>query len=1768
MNSFVSSLSVSVLFLPLPLLFLLVSCWACRSYRIPRPLFLCSFFLLHDKQRSRSIVHIDTPMTFENGRPKDGGLLDLRMGTTERNFKCLTCQGNMTSCQGHFGHIELAKPVLHVGFVGVILKILRCVCFHCSSLLISPDNPRFVEVSNITDPKQRLEALRELCKTARTCTGGYQINEDAEKNGDVAAPPKKGCGGEQPNYRVEGRIKILIEWGANVELHTNDDRKGTLAPSKIHAIFKNITDNDCRALGMNPRWSRPDWMITTVLPVSPPCVRPSVAFNSQARSSDDLTFKLADIVKCNNQLKRLEIAGAAEHVLSDWTELLQYHVATLLDNELQGQPQSHQKSGKPIKSLRQRLVGKAGRVRGNLMGKRVDFSARTVITADPNLSIDQVGVPRSICHTLTYPERVTRYNIQKMRDLIANGPDQHPGALSIVRSDGVTVDLRWVAKASDVYIDYGYIVNRHVNDGDFVLFNRQPSLHKMSFMSHKIKVLPFSTFRMNLSVTAPYNADFDGDEMNLHVCQTQETRAEAQELMLVPWQIVSPQGNSPVIGIVQDTLLGAMKFTRRDCFMTRDVVYNVLMNFEAWDGQIPVPAILKPKPLWTGKQIFSLFCPKVNRRGTSNNHPDNEDSPISPTDTVVYIENGYLFHGIIDKRSLGTSAGSLIHIIWHERGPEECKMFLNTTQKVINSWLICHSFSVGVSDTIASNETLQSIADTIETAKGDVNKLIKMARTNKLERQPGRSNVETFESEVNTALNKATEKAGKSVQQSLRAQNSINAMVCAGSKGNNINICQIIACVGQQNVTGQRITTGFRNRTLPHFNKEDLGPEARGFVENSYLQGLTPQEFFFHAMGGREGLVDTAVKTATTGYTQRRLVKAMEDVMVRYDGTVRNSVGDIIEFLYGEDGMDGAQIEKQKMVLARLNNVQFRDMFEVDLTLPAEKLWYIDPDVREELKVDQEAHNLLREELRRLEEDRALIRRDICPSGDDDIFLPVNLHRLVTHARIKFRHDAHSVPLDPRVIISSVNELCEQLLVLRGEDETSRDAQHNATILFKIHFRSTFAVKRVLREFKLSLDAFKWLLGEVEHRFNKALAHPGEMVGPIAAQSIGEPTTQMTLNTFHYAGVSSKNVTLGVPRLTEIINVSKNAKTPSLTVYLRDEFAFDQQKAKAVLNKLEYTRLQDITERTEIYYDPVAQETTVEEDQEFVKMYFELPDEDFDFDNASPWMLRIVLNRQAKEDKHISNAEIAEKINTMYYPDLHCIFSNDNAKKLVLQVRMAGENAAEGGDDKNLDNSGEDEFLKSIQQSILEQITLRGVNKITKVFMREEKVKEFLPDGSYQEKRKRFILDTEGVNLLEVLAVDEVDSVNTVSNDIIEIFSVLGIEAARASILNELRAVISFGGSYVNYRHLAMLVDIMTYRGYLMSITRHGINRVDTGPLMRCSFEETVEILYDAAVFAESDHLLGVTENIMLGQLIPGGTGAFDLLLNTDMLKKYAAEVNDMPTVSDLWNQDGGATTPSMDFGAHAMSPQMHGFETPMGMFSPDHDGFDQSHGAGGFGGGDNPSYSPTSPSYSPTSPSYSPTSPSYSPTSPSYSPTSPSYSPTSPSYSPTSPSYSPTSPSYSPTSPSYSPTSPSYSPTSPSYSPTSPSYSPTSPSYSPTSPSYSPTSPSYSPTSPSYSPTSPSYSPTSPSYSPTSPSYSPTSPSYSPTSPSYSPTSPSYSPTSPSYSPTSPSYSPTSPSYSPTSPAYAPDSPSQHTNGSPKNHSQQEGGASSKTTQ
>ncbi|EKD04138.1 DNA-directed RNA polymerase ii largest subunit [Trichosporon asahii var. asahii CBS 8904] len=1699
----------------------------------------------------------------ENGKQKVGGLMDPKMGTIDRNFKCQTCSEGMAECPGHFGHIELARPVFHAGFIVKVKKILECVCYSCGKLKVDMRDPMVQNIVRRIKPQHRLKAIWDLAKAKNVCEADSLEENDAEQDeyGENSGPKPKtghgGCGHHQPAYRKEGlKLIAVFKPSKDKQEEGSEPERRNISAAECHNILKKIPDEDLLIMGLNAEYARPDWMILTVLPVPPAAVRPSISVDGGAmRSEDDLTYKLGEILKASAQVRKLEAEGVPPSVVNEHFDLLQFHVATYMDNDIAGIPQALQKSGRPVKAIRARLKGKEGRLRGNLMGKRVDFSARTVITGDPNLQLDQVGVPRSIAMTLTYPERVTPYNINYLQQLINNGPATYPGARYYVKDTGERIDLKYRKSGEPIPLQFGWIVERHLKDGDYVLFNRQPSLHKMSMMSHRVKVMNYSTFRLNLSVTSPYNADFDGDEMNLHVPQSEETRAELSQIAWVPRQIISPQANKPVMGIVQDTLCGVRKFTLRDNFCDWAFVQNLLLWLPDWDGTIPPPAILKPRPMWTGKQLVSMCIPKgINIAAHDNERP----SPIDVTDQNVLVDNGELVYGTITKSMAGAASNGLIHVIFRELGHIKARDFFSAMQRVINFWLLHNGFSVGIGDTIADSATMAAVNNRLVEAKDTVQAFISEAENNKMKPRPGMTIRETLEAAVSGELNKARDWAGKTAQDNLKADNNVKQMVVSGAKGSFINISQMSGCVGQQIVEGKRIPFGFRHRTLPHFSKDDYGPESRGFVENSYLRGLTPQEFFFHAMGGREGLIDTAVKTAETGYIQRRLVKAMEDLKVGYDGTVRNSGGDIIQFLYGEDGMDGAMMEKQTLDTLRLSDAAFESKYRVDVlgATGGFKKGTLEAGI-DQTSVDLQ--KLLDEEWGQLVEDRRLLREEIFPDGDPGHPLPVNIKRIIQNSQQIFHIDKRlPSDLDPAYLIEKRQALSDSLVVVRGDDPISRESQRNATLLFNILLRSQLATRRVLEDYHLSRVAFDWVCGEIETLFNRAIVAAAEMVGTLAAQSIGEPATQMTLNTFHYAGVSSKSVTGGVPRLKEIINVATNIRTPATNVYLDPEYSRTERDAHQISRKLTYTRLRDVTASVEIFYDPKLDSTDIEEDKEFVDAFFAIPDEDIRLELHSPWLLRLELDRAKVLEGGYEMADIVSAIVSTVGKDMFVIHSEDNADKLIIRIRVVAEEKMDGeellGD--------EDMFLKRIELTLLDGVELGGIPGITRVFISEGKQTVLSQKGEYDQQQEWF-LETDGINLQQVMAVDGVDFTRAYSNNCYEVWQILGIEAGRNALYKELHGVIASGGSYVNYRHMALLCDLMCNKGHLMSITRHGINRTDAGALSRCSFEETVEILLEAAAVGDVDDCQGVAENVLLGQMAPMGTGAFDVSLDLGMLKDVIVD-HRLPVQIALAQKGAGGMTPGGAMTPYDnMSPMWNGGGmggvasasfSPMQTSNNDEGGYGaMPYGMSPMQGGQSP-YAPGGAGFSPTSPFATATSP-YQPTSPAWGgaggmspwvPRNQGYGATSPSYSPTSPQYNPTSPRYSPTSPSYSPTSPAYSPASPAYGGgrTSPGYSPTSPAYSPTSP-MGATSPRYSPTSPQYSPASPAFSPTSPAYSPTSPqAFQATSPKYSPTSPAFSPTSPSYSPTSPVYSPTSPSYSPASPAYSPTSPVYSPTSP------------------------
>ena len=639
--------------------------------------------------RKMSAIKVITPDTYnDEGYPYPGGLMDPHMGVIEPGIRCKTCGCKVDECPGHFGHIELALPVIHVGFIKDIKMLLESTCCKCGRLMLSPDQ--------IKDRMESMEKMEEL--------GGGTI----EKKLFTKDTAKDASGKAVCPYCNETQIKIKLDKPTTFR-EVEDNHK--LTPKEVRERLERIPDEDLRALGIDPETCRPEWMVLTVLAVPPVSVRPSITLEAGDKSEDDLTHKLVDVLRINQRLRENRDAGAPQLIVEDLWELLQYHVTTYFDNQTSGIPPARHRSGRPLKTLEQRLKGKEGRFRSNLSGKRVNFSARRSEERDPLLSINDVGVPTFAARELTVPLRVTQYNIEQVREIVRRGPMADvldfpylPGANYVIRSDGRKIRIT-ERNAQEVAegLDIGYTVERQLIDGDVVLFNRQPSLHRMSMMAHRVKVMEGKTFRFNLCVCPPYNADFDGDEMNLHVLQSDEARAEARIIMQVQENILSPRYGGPIIGAIHDHITGAYFLTHNNPRFTREEAANIMFKLP----QIPLPEPYideeTGEEYWTGKQLFSTVLPEDFNTSFRANICNCDDlqkckKEFCPNDGYVVIRNGQLIRGTIDVKAIGNSKGKILDRIARDYGSARAAQFINEVTRLALGALMNHGFSTGISD--------------------------------------------------------------------------------------------------------------------------------------------------------------------------------------------------------------------------------------------------------------------------------------------------------------------------------------------------------------------------------------------------------------------------------------------------------------------------------------------------------------------------------------------------------------------------------------------------------------------------------------------------------------------------------------------------------------------------------------------------------------------------------------------------------------------------------------------------------------------------------------------------------------------------------------------------------------------------------------------------------------------------------------------------------------------------------------------------------------
>jgi DNA-directed RNA polymerase subunit A' len=868
---------------------------------ISKRIYKIQFALLSpDEVRKLSQVKVITADTYDDdGYPIERGLMDLHMGVIEPGLKCATCGGKVDECPGHFGNIELAMPVLHVGFIKEIKTFLDATCKVCGRIKLTPD-----EIANY---RAKFEDI-DMATSDPEIIGMMSKKVTDEATPRLVCPH---CGAQQKKVILD-KPTTFREEGIKV------------TPKEVRERLERIPDEDLIFFALNHEVARPEWMVLTVLSVPPINVRPSITLETGERSEDDLTHKLVDIIRISQRLRESRDNGSPQLIIEDLWDLLQFHVTTYFDNQTAGIPPARHRSGRALKTLVQRLKGKEGRFRSNLSGKRVNFSARTVISPEPFLSVNEVGVPEKAARELTVPVTVNIFNIESIREVIKRGSGPRDefgrfvtGVNYIIRPDGRRIKVTdQNAEENSKRIEVGWIVERQLMEGDIVLFNRQPSLHRMSMMSHTVRILPDQTFRFNLAVCTPYNADFDGDEMNLHIIQKEEARAEARIIMKVQEQIMSPRFGGPIIGGIHDHITSMFLLTHDNPLFSEERTVHMLNYLDIED--MPEPVIKDGKKYYSGRDIFSLILPKtLNMRFRSKlcaAAKEKCEYEKEPEDKEVYIVNGRMIHGTIDEAAIGPFSGIIVDRIFRKYGPEEAAKFIDRMTRLAVGFISYRGFSTGISDYDIPEDAVSKIEEISSQAVERINKLIETFRKGLFQASPGRSVEESLEIEILSETGKVRDESGKIASAYLGLTNPSVIMARSGARAKMLNISEVAGMVGQQSVRGGRLNRGYYNRTLPHFKPGDIGALARGFVQSSYKSGLNPLEYFMHSIGGREGLVDIAVRTSRSGYMQRRLINAFEDLKVDEERRVQDTVGAVIQFKYGEDGVDPTRSDKGKTV--------------------------------------------------------------------------------------------------------------------------------------------------------------------------------------------------------------------------------------------------------------------------------------------------------------------------------------------------------------------------------------------------------------------------------------------------------------------------------------------------------------------------------------------------------------------------------------------------------------------------------------------------------------------------------------------------------------------------------------------------------------------------------------------------------------------------------------------------------------------------------------
>lgn len=1388
---------------------------------------------------------ITTGELWSSCEPKDNGFLDLRHGSCSEEYACKTCQLRYQDCINHESHIRLARPIYHLGFYDVVVQILNCVCDNCSALLIPDKTDEIIKNIESKKLKNKLIEVKKYVKNVKNCP----------VCNNVICPIKSDI------IKDKGTVNIKKELKTDTPVKIYE----SISATKVFGILKNIRTNDAKLFGIS---CRPEDLMHVIFPVPGVNIRPSVRgdFTTMTTTEDKLTMKLVDIYKANAKaLQHANEPNKSEKIkdqyLNNNLDLLQFNISTYLNNESLNKPHTEHKTG-PTKSLMSIFKKKDGRFRGSLMRKRVFFSARTVITSDPSISCDELRIPQYVAKILTFPDMVCPSNINFLMQCVQNGPHNYVGA-NIIRKGKKQYDLRTYKNEE---LQMGDIVERHLIDGDIVLFNRQPTLHKHGMLAHRIVVCknPYIyTFGVNPSVCKGYNADFDGDEMNVHAPQSIQTRNELELLVGVKYQIMSPSSSQPLLQSIQDCLVGAYYMTR----FGNEISASDAMDIITSTNNVKLDMFDKNKN-YTGNEIYSVIIPdKINLELKA-----------------IKIKKGNVINGYVSKECVGGSKNNLTQTILEVYGATTAKNFLNNSNNSAIVYNFINGFTIGLNDYLISKEQNTNIENILDAKLLEV-----LCDITEFENNPSIMDVKLFEDSLIDKLNVVRDKITSYTYSNMDEKNPVRVLVDSGSKGNKLNIVQMMGSIGQQDYEGGRMPKNYNNRTAPYFFQNDDRPISRGFIKNSFVKGLSLSEFFFHTITSREGVINTTVKTAVTGYIQRKLVKASEDFAVKYDGTVRNSTNKIQQFIYGDSNADTCKQYNYNLKFLKMSNDEIRNN-------------YLCPD---DTKFNnEEYYNFLIHGRDLLRNARVKFTVDYM-TFNNDYMIPVNLNLLLTNIMDEKINDSIATAdyiLKKINYVLDIKNTCMVSIsnadMINPQSVKYRDNETNKT-LFKYCIHDCLNPKKLI-DLKLTNKHIDLLCDEIIKKFKFSMIEYGDMVGTTASQSLGEAVTQLTLNTFHSSGLGgATGSVVGIPRLEEIFSTTKNMKLPETRVYFTEK---NKNTINKIASYIKYTTIEQLKKNCTIYYEP-----DMYEKDNFMELdkatHIYSPTVQSATSCATKleglcWLIRIEFDKEKMFLKETSLLDIKskfasqwEKKNTIKKRELKKILdkitrlaitsNTENCDVPIIHIRFSIQNTTHAD-------------LIEFKNLFVDTFRIKGVEGINEIYGNKiHEVDKIVFDEKTGkiESEKENLMITKGINVEELRNIVGVDLNRTIINDIVLTYEHYGVECARTLIISEIDKVYTSKGAKVNYQHMALIADCICSTGYLTSLDRHGLNKLtDNGVISRATFEKPVETVISSALFGEKDTVTSVSSAIACGAAIKAGTNAMDIYVDYKkiMTSEYA----------------------------------------------------------------------------------------------------------------------------------------------------------------------------------------------------------------------------------------------------------------------------------------